>query len=303
MGQIGFYTDAAGLKILATSSSVVAFSPDPTDRGRGHAYSLDGSLDSIEEALNSSPTVSVDLVLNTAEPSYSIRRDGSTKYLGPSEVNSLLDRVLAESYAKGIQGIDRRLNSGLSPIVTATIDREAFYGLRDNTNVRAIRIQGAKDKRQAIWPEEALAIARKVGKVEIAITLRGSTSYSLPGHMPAKAYQHQVNANSEALNDILKSAGVAPPPLTEAEAGLGMAPVVMNLEQVTSVYANRDARILSINVNKGDARTSLLNSTGLLNMQQAWTADTAVLVKPLWCWTRASGKPTGFFKRPVRPES
>lgn len=273
MGQIGFYTDAAGLKMLSTSSSVVAFAPDPTDRGRAHAYSLDGSLDSIEQALNSSPTVSVDLVLNTAEPAYSIQRNGSTKYLGPSEVNNLLDRVLAESYAKGIQGIDRRLNSSLSPIVTATIDREAFYGLRDNTNVRAIRIQGSKDKRQAIWPEEALVMARKVGKVEVAITLRGGTSYSLPGHMPAKAYQHQVNANSEALNDILKSAGIeALPPLTEAEAGLGMAPVVLTLEQVTRLYANRDVRILSVNVNKGDARTTLLNSTGLLNMPQAWTA-------------------------------
>lgn len=273
MGQIGFYTDAAGLKILATSSSVVAFAPDPTDRDRGHAYNLDGSLDSIEEALNSSPTVSVDLILNTAEPAYSIQRDGTTKYLGTSEVNTLLDRVMAEPYAKGIQGIDRRLNPSLTPIVTATIDREAFYGLRDSTNVRALRIHGSQDKRQPIWPEEALAVARKIGKVEIAITLRGGSSYSLPGNMPAKAYQHQMDANTEALRDILKLAGVeALPSLSEAEAGLGMAPVVMSLEQVTRLYANRDARILSINVNKGVATTTLLNSTGLLNMPQAWTA-------------------------------
>ena len=32
------------------------------------------------------------------------------------------------------------------------LDRKAFYALREDTDVRAIRLVGFKDKRQAHWP-------------------------------------------------------------------------------------------------------------------------------------------------------
>lgn len=260
--QIGFYTDTEGLKILAATSRAVSFGLDRAGNSRAHAYGMDGSLDLIEEALDSSSSVAVDIVFNTAEPAYAIQRDGSTRYLGPSEVNGLLDHVLSAPYAHGIHGIDRRQNPELTPIVAARIDREAFYGLRDSPDIRALRLQGVADKRPAHWPDDALEVAQKIGKVEISILLRGGTSYSTEGNMPLKAYRHQMNAHTAALREILADAGFDEMlRLTEAEAGMGMVPVIATWSQISRLYANRDPRILSIDLNKGFANAASLSGS------------------------------------------
>lgn len=253
MGQVGFYTDADGLRILSATQSAVSFGPDIADKTRSHAYYMDGSLDLIEEALGAAPSVAVDIVFNTAGPAYTLQRDGSTKYHGPSEVNALLDRVLSAPYAHGIRGIDRRQNPDLTPIVAATIDREAFYGLRDSTDIRALRLQGTSDPRQANWPDDTLEVARKTGRAEISILLRGGASYSTSASMPPEAYRHQMDANVAALKEILADAGFDPlPPLSDdAGAGMGLVFVMATLDQLTRLYANRDPRVLSIDVNKG----------------------------------------------------
>lgn len=251
MGEIGFYTDLAGLGVLASTSNAVAFGPDPTDKGRARAYDQSGSLEAIDDALVSSSPVAIDMVLNTAEPAYTVQKDGATRYHGPSEVNDLLDRVLAEPYARGIQGVDRRLNPGLTPIVAAKVDREAFYGLRDSVHIRALRLQGPTAPQKANWSDDALEVARKIGQAEISILLRGGASQGFALHMPTQAYQHQMNANTAALREILADAGFgAMPPLSEAEAGMGQVSVMASFSQITRLYANRDPRVLSIDVNK-----------------------------------------------------
>jgi subtilisin family serine protease len=273
IGQISFYTDAAGLKVLDSSSSILAYRPDSTGKERAHAFNLDGSLDLIEEAFQKRENVSVDLVLNTEDPPYTIQRDGTTKYQGASEVNLLLDRIQLEPFAKGIQNIDRKSNPTSTPIVTITINREAFYGLRDSKLVRAIRLHGAVDTREANWPAEAIEIASKYGSVEMTIMIRGGASYGLPGVMSPKAYKQQIDANKTALLEILSDAGFSPlPELSESDAGLGVAPVRATLSQVGRLYEKKDKRILSIDVNKGVAKPALLNSTSLINMPQAWLA-------------------------------
>lgn len=257
LGQIGFYTDRAGLGMLAATSAALSFGPDPTDRGRGRAHDADGSLDAIDDALIANPMVAVDIVLNTAEPAYTLKKDGSTRYDGPSdEVGALVDLLLAEPFARGIQGLGRRTGASPTPVVSARVDREAFYGLRDSVHVRAMRLQGFADPRPANWPQEALHFADRHGKAEISILLRGGAPYTTgAAFMPAKAHRHQMDAHTRALADILQAAGTQMPAnFDETEASLGMVTVFASPSQMKALFSQRDPRILSIDLNKAVAR-------------------------------------------------
>lgn len=250
LGQIGFYTNQAGIAMLATTSAAERFFIDTTDKGRGRARGLDGSFEAIDDALIASPTVEVDLVLATEEPPYSIQADGSTRFEGPSEVNEVLDRLLTEPFAQHIQGIDRRRNPQLTPIVQATIDRIAFHGLVDSVHVRAMRLRGSVDARAANWPDEFLQFADRIGEVEITVLLRGGSTYTL-SHTGPKALQHQVNANTKALREILAAAGVEPfPAISATEAHMGLVFVRLSKTQIDRLYAQRDPRVLSVDGNK-----------------------------------------------------
>lgn len=68
-GLIGFYTDTAGLAKLSSTSAAERFSTDLAGKSRGRERAPDGSFDAIDNALVASPTVEVDLVLATDEPS------------------------------------------------------------------------------------------------------------------------------------------------------------------------------------------------------------------------------------------
>lgn len=239
--------------MLATTSAAVRFFIDSS--GRGRARGLDGSFEAIDDALIASPTVEVDLVLATEEPPYSLQADGSTRFEGPSEVNEVLDRLLTEPFAQRIQGIDRRRNPQLTPIVQATIDRIAFYGLVDSVHVRAVRLLGSVDAREANWPDEFLQFARRTGKVEVTVLLRGGSTYTLFYTGPI-AYQHQVEANTKALREILAAAGVDPfPAISAIEAHMGMVFVVLSKTQIDRLYTQRDLRVLSVDGNKASIVT------------------------------------------------
>lgn len=250
MGQIGFYTDQAGIAMLSATTAAEKFSIDPTDKSRARERDLDGSFEPIDEALVASPTVEVDLVLATEEPPYSLQADGSTRFDGPSEVNEVLDRLLTEPFAQHIRGIDRRRNPQLTPIVQATIDRVAFHGLVDSVHVRAVRLRGSVDARAANWPDEFLQFADRIGEVDITVLLRGGSTYTL-SHTGPKASQHQVDANTKALREILAAAGVQPfPAISATEAHMGLVFVRLSKTQIYRLYAQRDPRVLSVDGNK-----------------------------------------------------
>ncbi|MFN7154945.1 MAG: hypothetical protein ACK4OE_14775 [Acidovorax sp.] len=249
LGFIGFYTDRAGIDKLAATSAVESFSPAVSGR-RALAYQNDGSLDAIDDALVESPIVDVDLVLNTEEPAYSIQGDGSTRFEGPSEVNEVLDRLLTEPFAQHIRGIDRRRNPTLTPVVQAKINRVAFYGLINSVHVRAVRLRGSVDARAANWPDEFLQFADRIGEVDITVLLRGGSTYTL-SHTGPKASQHQVDANTKALREILAAAGVQPfPAISATEAHMGLVFVRLSKSQIYRLYAQRDPRVLSVDGNK-----------------------------------------------------
>lgn len=250
-GWIGFFTDSAGIAMLSRTVLAEKFSMDSTARSWGRERAGDGSFEAIDDALTASPTVEVDLVLTTEEPPYTLLPDGSTRFDGPSEVNEVLDRLLAEPFAQHIQGIDRSQNPQLAPVVQAKIDRVAFFGLVESVHVRAVRPRGFVRQPSAIWHEDALRVAAREGRAEIHILLRGGVTYThLPRQSP-KARLYQMDANTRALGEILKAAGVgALPVLSEVEAHMGLVHLVVTKHQLEKLFTQRDPRILSVDVNK-----------------------------------------------------
>ena len=251
LGWIGFYTDSAGIAMLSRTALAEKFSIDPTGRSWGRERAGDGSFEAIDDALVASPTVEVDLVLATEEPPYTLLPDGSTRFDGPSEVNEVLDRLLTEPFAQHIKGIDRRQNPQLAPVVPAKIDRVAFFGLVESVHVRAVRPRGFVRQPSAIWHEDALRVATREGRAEIHILLRGGVTYTHLPHQSPKARRYQMDANTRALDEILKAAGVeALPVLSEVDAHMGLVYLFITRPQLEKLFAQRDPRILSVDVNK-----------------------------------------------------
>lgn len=254
LGWIGFYTNSAGIAILSRTPRAEKFFIDPTGRSWGRERAGDGSFEAIDDALVAAPTVEVDLVLATEEPPYTLLPDGSTRFDGPSEVSEMLDRLLAEPFAQHIKGIDRSQNPQLAPVVQARIDRVAFFALVDSVHVRAVRLRGFVRQPSAIWHEDALRVAAREGRAEIHILLRGGETYTYSPHQSPKARKYQMDAHTRALNEILKAAGVeSPPVLSAADAHMGLVHLFVTRPQLEKLFAQRDPRILSVDVNKAMA--------------------------------------------------
>lgn len=255
LGQVGFYTDRAGIAKLSSTSAAERFYMD-FNKGPRRAWWQDGTFEVIDNALITSLTVDVDLVLATEEPPYSIQPDGSTRFEGPSEVNEVLGRLLTEPFAQHIQGIDRSLNPQLTPVVQARINRVAFYGLVESVLVRAVRLRGSVDAREANWPDEFLESVNRTGQVDITVLLRGGVPYFSGASQGPKAYQYQIEANTKALREILAAAGVQPfPAISATEAHMGLVFVRLSKTQIDRLYAQRDPRVLSVDGNKSSNAT------------------------------------------------
>ncbi len=163
----------------------------------------------------------------------------------------MLDRLLTEPFAQHIKGIDRRQNPQLAPVVQAKIDRVAFFGLVESVHVRAVQPRGFVRQPSAIWHEDALRVAAREGRAEIHILLRGGVTYTHLPHQSPKARLYQMDANTRALEEILKAAGLgALPVLSEVDAHMGLVYLVITRPQLEKLFAQRDPRILSVDVNK-----------------------------------------------------
>ncbi|MGZ4994297.1 MAG: S8 family peptidase [Methylobacter sp.] len=279
MGQIGIYVTPNGLKILTNSSNAKSFMPDVTSKSHFRVQDGDGSIDAIEAAINAKGFADVEVFLNIDKGDYDIGKDGKTTFRPSPELSiqimTRLANINAARFASGFKNFDKSPSEAAkpSPSFRVRIDKEAFYGLRESDNVRAIRPIDFVDARPAQWPTDVLEKAQADGSVEVGIALRGGAIYSpKTGHMSAAALKAQADANQRAFNDILSSAGVS---LSSAAAashfGLGSLYMRLPYSALAQLYQNADPRILSIGLNRPAAKPALTNSTALLNMQPTWS--------------------------------
>jgi subtilisin family serine protease len=279
-GQIGVYVTPNGLKILANSPNAKSFMPDVTSKSRFLVHDSDGSIDAIEAAINANGFADVEVFLNVDKGDYDIGRDGKTTFRPSPELSNAIMTRLANintaRFASGFKNFDKSPSEVAipSPSFRVRIDKNAFYGLRESGDVRAIRPVGFVDARPAQWPAEALETAKANGTAEVAIQLRGGSIFSpKTGYMSAAAVKAQSSANQRAFENILSNAGASLQSLgATTYFKLGGIAVSLSYNTLARLYENADPRILSINLNKPLAWPTLTNSISLLNMQSAWNA-------------------------------
>ncbi|MCB1976873.1 MAG: S8 family serine peptidase, partial [Nitrosomonas sp.] len=275
IGQMGAYVNEIGLRVLAGSDNAISFARDVTHAYRIKAVDDDGSLDAIETAINTNGSANVDIFLNTDATDYDLDSLGNTVFKSSSVMSEQAQRILTsintEHFAQGINVAEVDENR---PVIRASIDRNAFYALIERDDVRAIRPVGYADPRKAQWPEEVLEAAKEHGEAEIMITLRGGDfSSAKTGYMSSAAIKAQANANQRAFDDILSKIGaLASATDVSTSSEIGVLHIKFPFETLAKLYEDADARILSVELNKPVAWTTLTNSTALLNMSSAWSA-------------------------------
>ena len=275
IGQMGVYVNENGLHVLAGSSNAIAFTRDVTHAYRIKAVDTDGSLETIETAIHANGLADVNLFLGVDAADYAIDNSGNTIFKPstamPVQVQNILDDINNQHYTQGIRNLEKDPNR---PVIRANIDRNAFYALIERDDVRAVRPVGYVDSRAAQWPEEILEAAKEHGEAGILITLRGGDFFSpKTGYMSSAAIKAQANANQQAFDDILSRIGASALSTSmSTDMNVGVMQIRLAFAALAKLYDLADARILSIDLNKPVAWTSLTNSTALLNMPSAWNS-------------------------------
>lgn len=274
IGQMGAYVNESGLHILAASDQAISFIRDITHPYRIKAADADGSLDAVEKAIIADGSANVEIFLNVDSVDYDIDRSGKT-VLSPSaamsaQAQTIKNVILKDSHVNGIKILEDDFSS--RPVMRANIDRTAFHALIERDDIRAIRPINYADPRVAQWPEEVLEAAKQFGDAEVMITLRGGDLFTpKTGYLPETAIKSQVAANQRAFKDIIAQTGAVDlPEESLSGANLGVLHSRLPFEALAKLYDSKDERILSVELNKPVAETSLTNSTNLMNLPQAW---------------------------------
>ncbi|WMJ08620.1 S8 family serine peptidase [Nitrosomonas sp. sh817] len=274
IGQMGAYVNESGLHILAASDQAISFVRDITHPYRIKAADADGSLDAVEKAIIADGFANVEIFLNVDSIDYDIDRSGKT-VLSPSaaitaQAQTIKSAILNENHANGIKNLEDDFSA--RPVMRANIDRTAFHALIERDDIRAIRPTNYADPRVAQWPEEVLEAAKEFGEAEVMITLRGGDLFTpKTGYLSETAIKSQVAANRRALKDIIAQTGALDPDEESLSgANLGVLHSRLPFEALAKLYDSKDERILSVELNKPVAETSLTNSTNLMNLPQAW---------------------------------
>ncbi|MCW5608587.1 MAG: S8 family serine peptidase [Nitrosomonas sp.] len=275
VGQIGVYVNENGLEKLKMSEKAISIQPDRTHLFRIRVFDEDGSVDKVEDSLSQNGFAEVELILNIEGIEYDLDQGNDTITRDQARLGELVAEKLQklQNQPVGHELTNISIDSAL-PKAHAHIDRRTFYALLESEEVRAIRPVGFQDTRKAQWPEEVLEEAKEYGDAEILISLRGGELYtSKTGYMAESAVRAQAEAHQRTFEDILAAIGS---PRVEASAStsaeLGYFNAKLNYNELAQLYTYADPRILSVELNKVVARTTLTNSTSALNMASAWGA-------------------------------
>lgn len=278
MGQMGVYVNADGLNILKSTAYAKSFLPDTTSKMRYIAVDSDGSLDAVEDAIIQLGHADVEVYLNTDAVDYDIDADGKTSYRPGanfySDIAMRTSRIRGKGFARGLQNIDSSPAQNGRPGFRARIDLTAFYGLIEDTDVRAVRLAGHRDNRAAKWAPKARSVAATSGAAEVIVALRGSEIYSpKSGYMSSKSWEIQESANLRAFREILGKAGISEKSdPVKIHSGIGVASMKLTRAQLDKLFSAADPRILSVDFSEGGIHTMLPNSTKLINAPSAWNA-------------------------------
>ena len=292
LGQIGVYVTPAGLQKLQSSSNAVSFSPDTTRSMRATASDRSGALSAIESALRDVDLVGVEVIYDIPSVFYELDTQGRTFARGTaafeadalSRMNESFDRHPALRNANTGESIRAKILARFGALaqslstegavaVPMQVDRAAFYSLREQPGVIAIRPAGFKDTRVTKVDPEALDAAHTTGSATVEIVLKGSEAFNhAGGHMTQTGWATQKRIHEAAISDIVSTwAGK----LVRNHGQVGGGFVTLTEAALRNLAKSGDPRIAAVNLLRGAAVPALSTATGtfIMNMPNAWAAN------------------------------
>ena len=277
LGQIGLHVTEAGLKMLQNTSNALSFYADQSWSARSKLSALDGSHAEIERLLDNNGYVDVAVTLNVDGLDFDSLKDGSvslrttvkTAEEGRTKAKTLLDGLSA-AQAPGKNAVLAAVPTLASPALTLRLTREGVVKLSANDLVRSLKPVGFIDARPLTFNPDVLAAAQRDGAAQVIITIR---TPMMGGNQSAASFAAQTQSHKRALDGLLADAGARSK--LQDLAMFGAMAGRLTLAELEGLKASKDARLISVELNRPVASPSLATSTGqyMMNMPVAWNAN------------------------------
>ncbi|MEQ1638127.1 MAG: S8/S53 family peptidase [Methylococcales bacterium] len=280
LGQLGLYVTTEGLKRIENSAHVRKCTSTFTDAMRSSIYDDTGKLWSdIEAEISKNGFADVEVALNLENFAFDFNRSGKAVHkTSAAQIKEMLTKLpafLNALPAKNILNL-RRLKTQIKQLLTQStlslrIDQEGLFALKENVDIRALRLTQSPRASSANLDAEVLTMARKDGFAGVMISLYQPFGYSpLMGRLPPKAWQAQTTSLEKVFDDIFTGLGSDAVQEVKQYPGLPTAYARLSFAALKQLYQNPDPRIQRITLNRSMVQPQLATSTPWINMPQAW---------------------------------
>lgn len=250
---VSLYVTTEGLRRLTKSRVASTFYRD--DSSRTTVNDRDGSIDAIEQILNRDGIVQVELFLNIESIEFDILGDGNMKYHfldeTQTEIDALIKTIFSQPYAETMTLVSEISSEDPRPTVIVSVDKPAFYGLKEDLNLRAIRPIGFRDTRPTIFPENVMSTAIETGFANVGISLRGGEMFISSSHLTELAAESLEKSIEKAFEEIFSD--IDETQLLDTATKFyqyGGIFLDLPLEALTKLHDRMDPRIYSVQLNQ-----------------------------------------------------
>ena len=273
LGQIGVHVTPSGLKILQNSGNAISFRPDQSWRASSKLRTFDGSLEAIDRALDSTGYVDAQVTLNVdglafdtlKEGSVSLRTTTKTTEEGRVKAKTLLDS-LSTVEAPGKSTATASLSAMSTPSMTLRLTRQGVVRLAASDLVRSLKPVGFVDARAVYFDDDILKAAQQQGSAQVIIGIRTPL---MGGNPSAASVAEQTQSHQRALASLLQDAGVSSK--LQDLSSMGAMAGKLTLAELQNLKTSKDARLMSVELNRPMGGPALAISTATMNMPAAWS--------------------------------
>ena len=273
LGQIGLHVTPAGLKILQSSGNAISFRPDQSWSARSKLSGFDGSHAEIDRLLEANGYVDAAVTLNVDGLEFDTFKDGGvslrtsvkTSVEGRAKAKTLLDSLSA-AQAPGKNAATAAVPTLATPAFTVRVTREGIVKLAASDLVRSLKPVGFIDARAVNFDVDILPTAQREGSAQVIVGIR---TPMMGGNPSPASFAAQTQSQKRALDGLLADTGVRS--RLQDLSTLGAMAGTLTLAELQALKASKDARLLSVELNRSMASPSLAASTFTMNMQSAWS--------------------------------
>ena len=273
LGQIGLHVTPVGLKMLQNTGNAISFRADQSWSARSKLNGYDGSHAGIDRLLEANGYVDAAVTLNVdglefdtlKDGSVSLRTSAKTGEEARAKAKTLLDSLSA-AQAPGPNAATAAVPAMATPAFTVRLTREGIVKLAASDLVRSLKPAGFVDARAVNFDDDILPTAQREGTAEVIVGIRTP----LMGGNPSPAsFAAQTQSHKRALVGLLAETGVRS--RLQDLSTMGAMAGTLTLAELQALKASKDARLFSVELNRPMGSPSVAFSTGIMNMQTAWS--------------------------------